>query len=120
MTKAPAMHFRDVGVTVLESSLSTSGKYKIFLGKHWERGVVCWVVGAVSGVTGYITKQHYNDKIEGCIAPKAHAQQMYERFKARMTERSEHEEEETLIESLAPHLERARRIIDPASITRKR
>jgi hypothetical protein len=105
--------FRDVGVTVLESTISTSGKYKVFFGKHWEKGVVCWVVGAVSGVTGYITKQHYNDKIPGCIAPKAHAMQMYERFKAAMTEKGKHEEP-GLLEEIAPHLEKARRVIRPS------
>jgi hypothetical protein len=92
---APAIHFRQPNVTILERCVSTSGKYLLFLGFHYEAGVTCWVVGSSSkGNPPEIVMRHYNEKIPNCVAPKAMAQTYWEKFKIVMTAKRESEDEQ--------------------------
>lgn len=111
-SQAPALHFRNPNINFLERTISTSGKYMIFLGTHVENGNTCWVVGAVSKITGLITMQHYNTGIKGCLAPRAQAYTSWEKFKHSMTEKAEHEEE-SYLQELQPYLQQTPRSDKP-------
>lgn len=77
----------------------------IFFGFHYEAGVSCWVVGTSNKETGEIIMRHYNEKIPGCIAPRATAQTTWDDFRNAMKEkRDEAEYEEGYLEGLQKYL----------------
>lgn len=100
---APNLIFRRPNCTLLEETLSTTGKYLIYLGTHYEGPHPCWVVGAVSKVTGIRSERHLHDGIVGCIAPKATAYAMWDEFKQEMTRPAREEEDE--LEGLEEHIQ---------------
>lgn len=87
MTKAPLVTFRLPNIVMLEKTKSTSGRFLIFVGNHFEAGISCWVVGSSDLQTGQIVMRHYNDKIPGCLSPKSQAYTYWEEFRNKMTER---------------------------------
>ena len=106
MNKGPALRFVDPEVVILEKTFSTSGKYMLFLGSHYEAGHACWVVGTVSGITQIVTKRHYNSTIPGCLAPEAMAKSFWEEFRTLMKEKA-HDEEPGYLDELQPYLQRS-------------
>lgn len=91
-SQAPALAFRQPEVNILEKTLSTSGKYLVFLGIHFEKGITCWVIGCSNKANGHITMRHYNEGIKGCVAPRAQAYTFWEEFKTKMKEKADEEE----------------------------
>lgn len=87
---APALSFRRPNVNIQEEKLSTSGKYLLFIGVHYEAGHTCWVVGSSNRESGEIIMRHYNDGIPHCVAPKSQAYTQWEKFSFKMTERPNH------------------------------
>lgn len=87
--KAPLITFRLPDVVILEKTKSTSGRFLIFLGNHYEKGHACWVVGSSDLESGEIVMRHYNDQIPGCLSPKAQAYSYWEEFRAKITEQKE-------------------------------
>jgi hypothetical protein len=69
---------------ILGSVVSTSGKYKIFYGQHYGKGVNCYDVGSTNLRTGETTRRHYLSKEE--------AIRFYDEFRTRMTEKAKPEE----------------------------
>jgi hypothetical protein len=61
------LDFKNPPYNILERVVSYTGKYLGFYGTHYEKGILCYVVGAVNRQDGVITARHYNAKIEGCI-----------------------------------------------------
>jgi hypothetical protein len=107
----PLLHFREPPIVCLDKTISLNGHWLCFHGIHYEAGVTCYVVGASSKITGEIKMIHFNDKIPGCVAPKALAATLWEEFKSRMTERSESHgeyEEDEQSATLQRWFERAR------------
>ena len=48
--------------SIIAETLSHSGKYRVFFGVHYVRGITCWDVGAYNKDTGLVTRRHYADK----------------------------------------------------------
>ena len=96
--------FRVPDVIIEEHKVSTSGKYLVFLGFHYEQGHTCWVVGSSNKVTNEVIMQHHNDRIPNCFAPEAQAKMKWEKFKELMTRRSDNEEEPSYLEDLQRYL----------------
>jgi hypothetical protein len=103
--KAPELHFPKIPFVVDKLTHSTSGKYRLFLGHHYEAGISCWVVGAISGITGIATVCHFNEKVPEIIAPKAEAHAFWEQFSTKMKEKA-HDEEPGYLDDLQPYLDR--------------
>ena len=100
---APGLVFRNPNVNILERTISTSGKYMIFIGTHFEKGHTCWVVGVCNKANGEIIMRHYNSLIKDCIAPRASAYTYWEEFKRRMKEKAQ-DEEPSYLQELQQHL----------------
>ena len=49
---------------VLKTAVSGSGKYKLFYGHHFVKGILCHDVGTVNYLTGEIITRHYPAKAE--------------------------------------------------------
>lgn len=75
-----------IGVTIIEKSTSTSGKYTIFLGEHFNGKEQCYDVGSLNLLNGELTRRHYTQKWE--------AQDFWETFKSEMRQRGEYESDE--------------------------
>lgn len=58
---------RKLPFQVLQSKVSTSGKYKIYYGTHINEGHYCWDVAVVNTVTGELIRRHYKAKDEAIV-----------------------------------------------------
>jgi hypothetical protein len=74
--------FKRPPYTILERVVSYSGKYLGFFGSHYEKGSLCYVVGAVNRQDGEITARHYNEKTGNVNIEhaKAAAQKAWQEF----------------------------------------
>lgn len=61
------LDFKNPPYQILEKVVSYSGKYLGFFGTHYEKGIFCYVVGAVNKQNGQITARHYNEKVPGTV-----------------------------------------------------
>lgn len=66
------LDFKTPPYQVLEKVVSYTGKYLGFYGTHYEKGILCFVVGAVNKQNGEITARHFNERVYGCVN-EAHA-----------------------------------------------
>jgi hypothetical protein len=98
-----SLQFRNPQVNILEKTISTSGKYMLFIGIHFEKGHTCWVVGCSNKATGEMVMRHYNEQIPGCVAPQAQAYTYWEEFKTKMKEPAQ-DEEPSYLEELQQYL----------------
>lgn len=77
-----------IGLVVLGSSMSTTGKYWIGIGHHWAGAHKCTDVLCVNQKTGEIIKRHYKDN-------QTEALVFWEQFHEKMTaKRGPSEEDE--------------------------
>lgn len=77
------LDFKTPPYQLLEKVVSYSGKYLGFFGTHYEKGILCYVVGAVNKQNGMTTARHYNEKIEGNVNAehaKSQAQRAWQEF----------------------------------------
>lgn len=51
-------------MVILARAVSTTGKYYIFLGTHYNGLTQCYDVGSLNKVTGEIVRRHYKQKDE--------------------------------------------------------
>jgi len=62
---------RSLKLTILDSALSSSGKYQLFFGHHWvnegSTPVLCFDVGTRNNTTDEVTRRHYKSKAEALI-----------------------------------------------------
>lgn len=65
-----------LGLIVLGSTLSTTGKYWIAIGHHWKGAHQCHDVISVNQQNGEIIKRHYKSKEEALIFWETFYQQM--------------------------------------------
>lgn len=61
--------FKKPPYVVLDGVVSYTGKYYGFLGTHFEKGIICYVVGAINKQDGSTTCRHYNEH-NGCVNPE--------------------------------------------------
>lgn len=53
-----------VKMIILARAVSTTGKYYIFLGTHFNGKIQCYDIGSLNKVTGEIVRRHYKQKDE--------------------------------------------------------
>lgn len=59
--------------------MSTSGKYAVFFGEHYVKGIPCYDVGAFNGVTCELHRRHFGEDKPGAMI-------YYDEFRNKMTE----------------------------------
>ena len=69
---------------ILAKEASTSGKYVVFFGEHYTKGILCYDVGVYNGLTKLTTRRHYKRKEE--------ALRYYDEFRDNMIAKPESEE----------------------------
>lgn len=102
------LSFRMPPCVVYESYVTESGVFKVFLGTHYHKGRLCWLVGFTDKRNGNISMRHYNELCEGSFAPKPEAFSYWEELKEKLKligeTKDEHEE---ISNQLKYYIERA-------------
>jgi hypothetical protein len=78
------LDFKKPNYIILEKVASYTGKYLGFLGTHYHKGILCFVVGSVNKLDGEVIARHFNADIEPHVnenAAKAAAQRTWNIFR---------------------------------------
>ena len=82
--RCPLMLKFPANLIILAKEASTSGKYVVFFGEHYVKGIPCYDTGAYNGLTKRTTRRHYKNKAE--------ALRYYDEFRDKMIAKPESEE----------------------------
>lgn len=101
----PHISFRKPKCIIEQHHMSWSHKYWCYLGRHYEAGKECWIVGAINTVTSEDRARHYCETY-GSKDPKAEALIYWETFTTTMLKAPESEETNEWELEISKYLER--------------